>query len=139
MNIEKAPPPDIRINTGTTRDLETVSELYLTNLPQDVISTTEDKLRLTLSEYLKKTERKKAWITPLGLSISLTLTLMTSTFKDLILSAATWKAIFVIAVIAALVWLIYSIVGAFQSVKIDDIIAELKKHSETMIKFVKKS
>jgi hypothetical protein len=139
MSTGKTPLPEVRINIGTTQDLETVSELYLTNLPQDVISTTEDKLRLTLSEYLKKTEKKKGWITPLGLMISFTLTLMTATFKDLGISAPTWKAIFIIAVIAALIWLIYSVVGAFQSVKIDDVISELKKHSDSMIKFVKKS
>jgi phosphoglycerol transferase MdoB-like AlkP superfamily enzyme len=138
MNTEKTPPQAARINIGTTKDLETVSELYLTSLPQDVISTTEDKLRLTLGEYLKKTEKKKGWITPLGLMISFTLTLMTSAFKDLGLSAATWKAIFIIAVIAAFVWLVYSVIGAFQSVKIDNVISELRKHSDSMIKFVKR-
>jgi phosphoglycerol transferase MdoB-like AlkP superfamily enzyme len=138
MNTEKTPPQGARINIGTTKDLETVSELYLTSLPQDVISTTEDKLRLTLGEYLKKTEKKKGWITPLGLMISFTLTLMTSAFKDLGLSAATWKAIFIIAVIAAFVWLVYSVIGAFQSVKIDNVISELRKHSDSMIKFVKR-
>jgi phosphoglycerol transferase MdoB-like AlkP superfamily enzyme len=138
MNTEKTPPQGARINIGTSKDLETVSELYLTSLPQDVISTTEDKLRLTLGEYLKKTEKKKGWITPLGLMISFTLTLMTSAFKDLGLSAATWKAIFIIAVIAAFVWLVYSVIGAFQSVKIDNVISELRKHSDSMIKFVKR-
>jgi hypothetical protein len=63
---------------------------------------------------------------------------MTSAFKDLGLSAATWKAIFIIAVIAAFVWLVYSVIGAFQSVKIDNVISELRKHSDSMIKFVKR-
>jgi heme exporter protein D len=64
---------------------------------------------------------------------------MAATFKDLAFSAATWKAIFILGVIAAFVWLVYSVIGAFQSVQIDDIISELKKHSDSMIKFVKKS
>jgi hypothetical protein len=138
MNIEKTPPQEARINIGSTKDLETVSELYLTSLPQDVITTTEDKVRLTLADYLKKMEKKKSWLTPLGLMISFTLTLMTSSFKDLGLSAATWKAIFIIGVIAAFIWLIYSIIEASRSVKIEDVISELKKHSDGMIKFVKK-
>jgi hypothetical protein len=138
MNIEKTPSPESRISIGSSKDLETVSELYLTSLPQDVITTTEDKVRLTLSDYLKKMEKKKGWLTPLGLVISLTLTLMMSSFKDWGLSADTWKAIFIIGDIASFGWLVYAIIESFRSVDIDDVIAELKKHSDSMIKFVKK-
>jgi hypothetical protein len=138
MNTEKTPPQGARINIGTTKDLETVSELYLTSLPQDVISTTEDKLRLTLGEYLKKTEKKKGWITPLGLMISFTLTLMMSGFRNWGVSADTWKAIFIIGDIIFFVWLVYAVIESFRSVKLDDVISELKKHSDSMIKFVKR-
>ena len=138
MNADKTPPQETRINTGYMKDLETISEVYLITLPQDVITTTEDKLRLCLSDYLKKMEKKKSWLTPMGLTISFTLTLMTSSFKDLGLSAATWRALFIIGVIAAFSWLIYSIIEASRSVKIEDIIIELKKHSGLMIKSVKK-
>jgi hypothetical protein len=138
MNIEKTPPPESRISIGSTKDLETISELYLTSLPQDVITTTEDKVRLTLSEYLKKTEKKKGWLTPMGLTISFTLILMMSGFKDWGLSVDTWKAIFIIGDIIFFGWLVYSVIEAFRSVKIDDVITELKKHSDSMIKFVKR-
>jgi hypothetical protein len=50
----------------------------------------------------------------------------------------TWKAIFIIGDIASGVWLIYAVIESFRSVKIDDVIADLKKHSDTMLKFVKK-
>jgi len=138
MSIAKTPPPESRISIGSSRDLETVSELYLTSLPQDVITTTEDKLRLSLSDYLKKTEKKRGWLTPMGLLISFTLTLMMSGFKDWGLSADTWKAIFIIGDIIFFVWLIYAVIESFRSVKLDDVISELKKHSDSMIKFVKK-
>ena len=138
MTIGKTPPQESRITIGSTKDMETVSELYLTSLPQDVITTTEDKVRLTLLSYLKKTEKRRGWLTPLGLMISLTLTLMLSAFKDWGLTADTWKAIFIIGDIASFIWLVYAVIGSFRSVKIDDVIAELKKHSESMIKFVKK-
>jgi hypothetical protein len=138
MSTEKTPPQESRISISTTKDMETVSELYLTSLPQDVITTTEDKVRLTLIGYLKNTERKRAWLTPLGLVISLTLTLMLSAFKDWGLSADTWKAIFIIGDAAAGIWLIYTVIQSFRSVQLDDVITELKKHSDTMIKFVKK-
>ncbi len=138
MSIDKTPLPESRISIGSSKDLETVSELYLTSLPQDVITTTEDKLRLALSEYLKKTEKKKGWRTPMGLMISLTLTLMMSSFKNWGLSADTWKAIFIIGDVASFTWLIFAIIESLRSVKLDEVIAELKKHSDSMIKFVKK-
>ena len=138
MNTGKIPPQEASINIASTRDLETISELYLTSLPQDVITTTEDKVRLTLNDYLKKMEKKKAWLTPMGLLISFTLTLMMSGFKNFGLSADTWKAIFIIGDTIFFVWLIVAIIQSFQSVKMDEVITELKKHSDSMIKFVKK-
>lgn len=138
MSIGKTPPQESRITIGSSKDMETVSELYLTSLPQDVITTTEDKVRLTLLGYLKKTEKKKGWLTPMGLTISLTLTLMLSAFKDWGLSADTWKAIFIIGDVASFVWLVYAVIQSFHSVKIDDVIAELKKQSDSMIKYVKR-
>jgi hypothetical protein len=138
MNIEKTPPQKSRISIDSSKDLETISELYLTNLPQDVITTTEDKVRLTLSDYLKKMEKKRAWLTPMSLLISFTLTLMMSGFKNWGLSADTWKAIFIIGDIIFFGWLVYAVIESFRSVKLDDVIAELKKHSDSMIKFVKK-
>jgi hypothetical protein len=138
MNIEKSPPQESRISIGSTKDLETISELYLTNLPQDVITTTEDKVRLVLGDYMRNTEKKRGWLTPMGLLISFTLTLMMSGFKDWGLSADTWKAIFIIGDIAFFIWLIYAVIESFRSVKLDDVITELKKHSDSMIKYVKK-
>ena len=138
MNAGKTPPQKANINAGSTTNLETFSELYLTNLPQDVITTTEDKVRLCLSEHLKRMEKKKGWVTPLSMLISFTLILITTSFKDVGLDAATWKAIFIIADVVALVWLAYAVRDALSSVKMEDIIEELKTHSESMIKFVKK-
>jgi hypothetical protein len=138
MTIGKTPPQESNITIGSTKDMETVSELYLTSLPEDVITTTEDKLRLTLMGYLKKMEKKRGWLTPMGLTISLTLTVMMSAFKDWGFSADTWKALFIIGDIASAVWLVYAVIESFRSVKLDDVIVELKKHSESMIKFVKR-
>jgi hypothetical protein len=138
MGIEKTPPQESSISIGTSKDMETISELYLTSLPQDVITTTEDKLRLALMRYLKKMEKKKGWLTPMGLTISLTLTLMMSAFKNWGLTADTWKAIFILGDGASIIWFIFAVIESLRSVKLDDVIAELKKHSESMIKFVKK-
>jgi heme exporter protein D len=63
---------------------------------------------------------------------------MMSGFRDWGLSADTWKAVFILGDIAFFVWLVYTVIESFRSVKIDDVIAALKKHSDSMIKFVKK-
>ncbi len=139
MSPDKIPPQEAHINIGSTKDLETISELYLTNLPQDVITTTEDKLHLCLEQHLKKMEKKKSWITPLGLLISFALTLISANFKDTaFVDAATLKAIFIIAEIIFFGWLVYSVIESLRSEKIEDVIGELKKHSESMIRSVKK-
>jgi hypothetical protein len=138
MSIEKSSSKESSISVGSSKDMETVSELYLTSLPQDVITTTEDKVRLTLMDYLKKTEKRKAWLTPMGLTISLTLTLMMSAFKNWGLTADTWKAIFIIGDGASAVWLVYAVIQSFRSVNLNDVIAELKKQSDSMIKYVKR-
>ncbi len=70
--------------------------------------------------------------------ISFTLILITASFKDAGFDAATWRAIFIIADVIAFVWLVYAVKEALFSLKIEDLIEELKKHSESMIKFVKK-
>lgn len=138
MNARETTPPKEGIETGSTADLVVASELYLINLPPDVITTTEDKVRLCLSEHLKKMEKKKSWVTPLGILLALIATLITTNFKDVGLAAPTWQAIFIIAAILSSVWLIFSVIEASRSEKIEDIISELKRHSKSMVKYVKK-
>lgn len=96
------------------------------NLSQQVIMTTEDKLKLCLKENLKKAEKKNAWIAPTSILIAVITVFSTATFKEFILSAKTWEAFFILIGIASLVWLIISLRYAFYEVKIEAIIAELK-------------
>ena len=130
MNIKETPPQKSGINTGSIAGLVNISEVHF-NVSQEVIVTTEDKIRLSLSEHLKKMEKKRGWVTPLGMLISFTLILITASFKDTGLDAATWKAIFIIADAVAFGWLIYSLKESLQSVKMENIIDELKKDSKT--------
>ena len=129
MNIKETPPQKSGINAGSIEGLVNISEVHF-NVSQEVIVTTEDKIRLSLSEHLKKMEKKRGWVTPLGMLISFTLILITASFKDTGLDAATWKAIFIIADAVAFGWLIYSLKEALASVKIEDIIEELKRDSK---------
>jgi hypothetical protein len=135
MSIRETPPEKVDINTGKSNinigDIEglvNVSEVHM-NVSQELIVTTEDKIRLSLNKYLKKMERKRGFITPLGLVISFTMILITAGFKDAGLDAATWRAIFIVADAVAFGWLIYAFKESLTSVKMEDIIEELKRTS----------
>jgi phosphoglycerol transferase MdoB-like AlkP superfamily enzyme len=101
------------------------------NLSQSVIVTTEDKLRLKLQAHLSTAEKTKDWIAPFSLLVSLSLALLSADFKDFLFSAATWKALFIIAAVLSLGWLATTLRQAFRSHSIDSLIEEIK--SETKI------
>jgi hypothetical protein len=129
MNEEIKPPEKAKINTESLASLINVSEVHL-NVSQEVIITTEDKIRICLSEHLKQMEKKRGWIAPSGILIAIVVALVTSTFKDKFgLDAATWRAIFILSGIVSIGWLIWSIKEAWKSEKLADIVAELKKGS----------
>jgi hypothetical protein len=106
--------------------LSQVSEVHL-NVSQNVIVTTEDKLRLHLSDTAKVMGRKNAWIAPLGIVISIVLTLVTADFKDYGLKAPTWEAIFIIGAVLASVWLVYALWQRSKLETVDDLIEKIKE------------
>lgn len=54
------------------------------NLRQSVIVITEDKLKLKLHTHLATSEKRKDWIAPFSVLISLSLALLTADFKNII-------------------------------------------------------
>lgn len=96
----------------------------------EVITITADKLRLFIEDHLKRVEKRGSWIAPLGIFVAVVLTLLTSDFKDMGLSAATWEAAFVLVAIISLIWLVRSIVAALRSEKVEDIIVQLTKDAQ---------
>jgi len=97
------------------------------NLSQEVIKITTDRLKLILKDYLTLMERKKEWIAPLSIVITLVVVLITTSFKQAYFSADTWKAIFIIALILSIVWLIKSLWYAFKSPSVEEIVERIKK------------
>jgi hypothetical protein len=79
--------------------------------------------------YLKGLEQKQAWVTPLGLCITIVLTLLTTDFKDFGFSKSTWQAVFILGLGLSFLWLITAVWRAVQSCTIDDIVEEIKKGS----------
>jgi uncharacterized membrane protein YqjE len=102
-----------------------------TNLQQEVIQITEDKLRLVLSNYLTALEQRKSWIAPLGLLLTIIVVFSTSTFKDAYFKASTWEAFFLMGGFLTCIWLILSVIKAINTKKIDDVLTEIKDNSST--------
>lgn len=100
------------------------------NLSQQVIMTTEDRLKLCLKENMKKAEKKNDWITPFSLLIAIITSFVTASFKDFIVSSKTWEAIFILVGIGSLVWLGLTIKNAFFKIDVEKIIEELKTNQD---------
>lgn len=100
------------------------------NVAQELIVTTEDKVRLCLNEYLAALEQPREWIAPAGIFVTLIVTLTTASFEQvLLLSKDTWRALFVIAAVGSLAWLVRSLFRLFSSPCVADIVAQMKKGS----------
>lgn len=112
------------INNELIKDLK-----VHTNLTQEVIVTTEDKIRICLINYLNKLTGKKEWIAPFGILITIIIALLTTNFKKFYFNADTWTAVFIIAGALCLIWLFACIKAIFVSVDMDEVINELKKGS----------
>ena len=101
---------------------------------------TEDKSYRCLREWKDKIEARNAWIAPVSLLGSLTLTFVTATFQDALgLSKDTWQAVFFLGIIFAAIWTIKEIIrlqSQFGTRTVEDLIEDLKKgavvqHTET--------
>ena len=103
------------------------SRIHL-NLGQEFIFTTEDKLRLCLTSHLHRVEARRSWIAPLGILVTILVVIPSTTFKTFLFSPDTWTAIFTIAGISSLIWLIRSAIKARVSASLDTVVAEIKKH-----------
>ncbi|MDR1384824.1 MAG: hypothetical protein LBJ67_13400 [Planctomycetaceae bacterium] len=81
------------------------------NLEQEVIMTTQDKLKLVLIENQNAILSQNAWIAPLGLFITCLMTLITADFKDkFYLTKEQWFAIFFISTVVFSIWFIYTLI-----------------------------
>lgn len=97
------------------------------NMP-DVLQKT-DKLRLCLTQRLEAMERRREWIAPAGILVTLILTLASTSFRDFILPKDTWGAIFILASVACLAWLGHSLWRLRGCPSVEDVVAEIKRGS----------
>lgn len=131
MIEQESTPQQSTINPGSLGGLVDVSEVHL-NTRQKVIITTEDRVRIHLSNHLSKVEKKNGWIAPIGVLLTIVLTLVTAKFKEdsILFPPNTWEAIFVITGALSLGWLFKALWQARQSESIEDFIERLKRESK---------
>ncbi len=127
-NSFKSNVTDITDNNAISKGLVRHVKVH-TNLSQEVLVTTEDKIRICLIKYLNNLGKKNVWIAPMGIFLTIILTLLTTNFKEFYFSADTWTAVFIISCILSFIWLISSLRYIFISVEVDKVIDELKKGS----------
>jgi hypothetical protein len=97
------------------------------NLSQDAIVITEDKVRLCLMEHLAKLEARKDWIAPAGILVTLIATFASTTFKNFILEAAVWEALFILLTVFDIGWLFVCVKRARNAPRIEDVVSSMKK------------
>jgi len=100
------------------------------NLEQELIQITEDKLENILLKYVKNLNIKGSWVSPASIFITVVIAKTTANFTDSLgLSAAVWDAIFILVGIGSLIWLgknILSIVKNSGTSSISYIICKIK-------------
>jgi len=99
-------------------DINVYSKMFLTN---------EDKVKLCLENNMKHLEKRKEWLTPLGLLLTLIATLITTSFKDMLgVNAETWLALFIFGAILSAILLVKSLYNRPKKKTIEDLISEIK-------------
>ena len=100
------------------------------NLRQELIATTEDRLRLCLRDYAESVARRQSWLAPGSLLATFVLVFTTADFKDALgFTVATWEAVFLLCLLASLIWLGFSLYAAWNAKpSIEALIAKIKEH-----------
>jgi hypothetical protein len=103
------------------------SDLY-SNVGQNYVQTTEDKLKICLTDHKNLLEAKSKWQTPASIVVSIGLALFTADFKDAFgLGKDVWQAVFVIAFCLSLMWLIITLIRIpWKKEGADEIIEKIK-------------
>lgn len=103
-----------------------VNEVH-SNVGQEVIEITSDKLCLILNEHIQVMESRTHWQAPLGILITIILVICTAEFKAAFgLTKDTWSAIFIISAILSLIWLIRSLYTMAKAKTVEDILNAAK-------------
>ncbi|EJW14302.1 hypothetical protein PAV_15c00910 [Paenibacillus alvei DSM 29] len=79
-----------------------------TNIAQEVIVTTKDKINLALINHQKYNKAKSDWVAPFSILLSVIASLAAADFKSAFsIPADTWRSLFIIVGVASGFWLLY--------------------------------
>lgn len=85
-----------------------------------------DRLKLILTEFVRRAERRHDWIAPVGLCLPLLLTLVAADFHDKFgFSAQQWEAVALTSLLAGVVWFGYSIRQYFLAPSVEHVLTEI--------------
>jgi len=102
-------------NGSYNRKTVNVSTVH-SNLEQQLIQITEDKLENILLKHIKSLNIKDSWISPTSIFITVVIAKTTATFDESLgLSAATWEAFFILLGVASLGWLGRNVVKIYKT------------------------
>lgn len=103
------------------------------NLSQEVIITTSDKLMLALLEHKKYIKNESDWIPPVTIFLTIILVLVSADFKAFWgISADSWRSFFIIITIGSIIWSFITLYKAFkyrEEGDLNKLILRLKKDS----------
>ena len=97
------------------------------NLGQEIIEITSDKLKIILNEYIYSISARKEWQTPLSILITITIVLCTTNFKSFAgFTADTWASVFIMSATLSFIWLINTLMKLKKSITIEDVLDAAK-------------
>lgn len=113
----------IKIDLGFNELVQRVD----TNITQEIMVITADKVRLCLLDALDRVDRRKAWVAPAGILATLVVVFPTTTFQDFLgLSKDFWKATFFLWALSTFIWLVRCLLRVRGSLTTDEIVDLLR-------------
>jgi hypothetical protein len=98
-----------------------------TNLGQEVILITTDRLTIVLDEHIEKLEDSKSWAVPAGILATIVLAFVTADFHDAFrVSKDSWAAIFILSGALTIFWLVRCLYRRQAAPKVIDIVEACK-------------
>ena len=121
-------------NGSYNRKTVNVKQIH-SNVEQQLIQITEDKLENILLKYIKNLNIKNSWISPASIFITVVIAKTTATFTDSLgLSAAVWESIFILVGVGSLIWLVRNLIHITKNWDISSIshlICKIKNSDES--------
>ena len=120
------------MNTNSIR----ASKIHVTDVPvievhrntdQEIITITEDKLRLIVQNKISSMEQRNNWITPFTVLLTLILTFCTAKFETFLgQNPEFWKSMYALITLGMIIWLFICFLKRKNAITIDDLINNIK-------------